>query len=128
MASAVRKITAVLAIRDITLDNGIENKEHKRFGLPAYFADPHSPWQKPHIENNIGLLRRWFIKKGTDLRSVSEDQLQTYLHILNGKYRKSLGYKNAYEVALERGIIQKMPEITLNNPSETLLEKIAFHP
>ncbi|MBI5152157.1 IS30 family transposase [Candidatus Peregrinibacteria bacterium] len=127
MAFAVRKITAALSIRDITFDNGIENKEHEQFGLPAYFADPHSPWQKPHVENNIGLLRRWFIKKGTNLKLVSENQLQAYLHILNGKYRKSLGYKNAYEVALERGIIQKMPEITLNNLSETLSEKIAFH-
>ena len=127
MAFAVRKIAAALSITDITFDNGIENKEHKQFGLPAYFADPHSPWQKPHIENNIGLLRKWFIKKGTNLRLVSENQLQTYLHILNGKYRKSLGYKNAYEVALERGIIQKIPGTTANNLSETLSEKIAFH-
>src|SRR3989338_4058923 len=110
MARAVKEITADISIDDLTLDNGIENKLHQRFGLPAYFADPHSPWQKPHIENGIGLLRRWFIKKGTDLRMISEEQLQGYLYILNGKYRKSLGYRSAYEAALERGIIRKIPD------------------
>ena len=110
MARAVKEITADISIDDLTLDNGIENKLHGQFGLSTYFADPHSPWQKPHIENGIGLLRRWFIKKGTDLRMISEEQLQGYLRILNGKYRKSLGYRSAYEAALERGIIRKIPD------------------
>ena len=109
MARAVKEITADISIDDLTLDNGIENKLHGQFGIPAYFADPHSPWQKPHIENGIGLLRRRFIRKGTDLRTISEEQLQGYPRILNGKYRKSLGYRSAYEAALERGIIQKNP-------------------
>lgn len=109
MARAVRTITSGLCIDDMTLDNGIENKYHEQFGLPAYFADPHSPWQKPHIENSIGLMRRWFIPKKTNLTQVSERQFQDYLYILNNKYRKSLGYRSAYEAALERGIIQKIP-------------------
>lgn len=107
MSQAVQKIIPGIFIDDLTMDNGIENKHHKHFGIDTYFADPHSPWQKPHIENNIGLLRRWFIPKKTDLRNVSEEQFQNYLHILNSKYRKSLGYRSAYEVSLERGIIQK---------------------
>jgi len=106
------------------MDNGLENKDHKQFGIPAYFADPHSPWQKPHIENNIGLLRRWFIKKGTNLQTVSDQQLQEYLRILNGKYRKSLGYQSAYEAAIKRGIIQqKIPFIDLG---DAIKEKVAF--
>jgi IS30 family transposase len=109
MKLAVKSITAGLNINDLTFDNGIENKEHKQFGLPAYFCDPHSPWQKPHVENGIGLLRRWFIPKKTDLKKIPEKRFQKYLGILNGKYRKSLGYKSAYEVSLERGIIQKIP-------------------
>lgn len=111
MAQAVNKMIVAISIDDLTLDNGIENRNHKQFDIPAYFADPHAPWQKPHIENNIGLLRRWFIPKKTDLKNVSENQLQEYLHVLNGKYRKSLGYKSAYEVGLERGIIQKVPSL-----------------
>jgi IS30 family transposase len=112
MAQAVQKILFNIEVDDLTLDNGIENKQHWLFGLPAYFADPYSPWQKPHVENNIGLLRRWFIPKKTDLKNVDEKQFQYYLHILNNKYRKSLGYHSAYEVALENGIIQKIPTMT----------------
>ena len=109
MMAAVKSVTSDLNIDDLTFDNGIENKEHGQFPLPAYFCDPHHPWQKPHVENGIGLIRRWFIPKKTDLKSVSEEQFQTCLHILNGKWRKSLGYRSAYEVSLKRGIIQKIP-------------------
>lgn len=109
MKRAVKSVTSDLNIDDLTFDNGIENREHKQFGLPAYFCDPHSPWQKPHVENNIGLIRRWFIPKKTDLKNISQEQLQIYLRILNGKYRKSLGYRSAYEVSLKHGIIQKIP-------------------
>lgn len=109
MTQAVNGMLKKISIDDLTLDNGIENRNHEQFDTKAYFADPHAPWQKPHIENSIGLLRRWFIPKKTDLKNISEKQLQEYLHVLNGKYRKSLGYKSAYEVGIERGIIQKVP-------------------
>lgn len=124
MARAVSEITADLSMDDLTLDNGIENKDHKQFGIDTYFADPHSPWQKPHIENGIGLLRRWFVPKRTNLKNVSEHQLQNYLHILNNKYRKSLGYQSAYEVALKHGIIQKIPD---GDVGKIIREKVAFH-
>lgn len=107
MARTIRTMNKRVFVDDVTMDNGMENRDHKNFGLPAYFCDPHSPWQKPHVENGIGLIRRWFIKKKTDLDTISEDNLQAYLHILNSKYRKSLGYRSAYEVARERGIIRE---------------------
>lgn len=119
---AVREKTKNINIDDLTLDNGIENREHEQFGIDTYFCDPHSPWQKPHIEGFIGLIRRWFIPKKTDLKNVSEEQLQEYLHILNNKHRKSLGYRSAYEVSLERGIIQKNPAFS----GEILTTKVAF--
>lgn len=124
MTRTVNKINANILIDDLTLDNGIENKGHEQFNLPAYFADPHSPWQKPHVENGIGLLRRWFIPKKTNLKKVSENELQNYLHILNGKYRRSLGYRSAYEVAIEHGIIQKIPRRDLE---KIIRKKVAFH-
>lgn len=119
---AVREKTKEVNIDDLTLDNGIENREHEQFGIDTYFCDPHSPWQKPDIEGFIGLVRRWFIPKKTDLKDVSEEQLQEYLFTLNNKYRKSLGYRSAYEVSLERGIIQKKPALC----GQILTAKVAF--
>lgn len=122
MKQAVQRMTLTLNVDDATFDNGIENRDHEQFGLPTYFCDPHSPWQKPHVENGIGLVRRWWIPKKTDLKNVSEEQLQNCFHILNNKYRKSLGYRSAYEVSLERGIIQKMPVFS----GQILTAKVAF--
>jgi len=109
MVEKVNDMADNLPINDLTWDNGIENKNHEQLSIPSFFCDPHSPWQKPHVENAIGLIRRWFIPKGTNLKKVSEKKYQRYLYILNSKYRKSLGYRSAYEVSLERGMIQKIP-------------------
>lgn len=123
MKLAVRKTIRHLNIDDLTLDNGMENREHEKFGIDTYFCDAHSPWQKPHVENSIGLIRRWFVPKKTDLKYLSEEQFQEYLHILNGKHRKSLGYRSAYEVSLEYGIIQKTPVFN----GVRMIQKVAFH-
>ncbi len=116
MAVAVQKINGQVKMNTLTLDRGIENRYHERFGVKTYFCESHSPWQKPHIENNIGLLRRWFVPKRTDLSKLKDAELQRYIKILNGKYRKSLGYRSAYEAAREHGILKtKQPP------------KVAFH-
>ncbi len=62
-----------------------------------YFAKPYSPWQKGSIENLIGLLRQ-FIPKGTDLNTLSEEDLQHYIHLLNTRPRKRLKWKTPLEV------------------------------
>jgi IS30 family transposase len=109
MVTAVNERLLTVSVNDTTWDNGIENKFHAEFSLPAYFCDAYSPWQKPHVEGSILLLRRWFIPKKKNLDEVTDEMYQEYLDMLNRKYRKVLGYKSAYEVALERGIIQKIP-------------------
>lgn len=106
MKRAIKKINRRINLDSLTLDNGQENRQHQEFGVSTYFCNPHSPWQKPHIENGIGLLRKWFVPKGTDLSKLSNWKLQKYIAIINNKYRKSLGYRSAYEVALERGILK----------------------
>jgi transposase, IS30 family len=107
MVQAVSSLLSFINADTLTWDNGIENKDHQDLSVPSYFCEPYSPWQKPHVECNIGLLRRWFFKKGTDLRKVSETRLQEAIATINRKYRKSLGYKSAEEVALERGSIKR---------------------
>ena len=113
MVDAIHRIEAVLPITTWTLDNGIENVHHEQFGIPAYFCTPGSPWQKPHVENSIGLTRRWFLPKGTDLATVPEETFASILHVFNHKQRKSLGYLSAYELSLERGIIKKVPRLSI---------------
>jgi len=89
----------------MVLDQGGENREHEKFGVPTCFCDPASPRQKPFIESSIGLCRRWFWPKGTNLRKISKEEFQGKLEILNNKYRKTLRYKSANEVSRECGII-----------------------
>ncbi len=66
MTLAVNGFAGRASVLSITIDNGIENKGHGDWGMPAFCADPHSPWQKPLVECTIGLLRRRHFKKGTD--------------------------------------------------------------
>lgn len=113
MVTSIRNIESRIPFTTWTLDNGIENVYHEQFGIPAYFCTSGSPWQKPHVENGIGLTRRWFLPKGTDLATVPEDTFQSMLHVLNHKYRKSLGYQSSYELTQERGIIKKIPLLSI---------------
>jgi len=105
MVREVNRFLKKHKVSDITFDRGIENKYHEKFKTNSYFCDPRAPWQKPHVENNIGLLRKWFIPKGTDLSKISQKKLDYYVNILNNKWRKSLNYKSPLEVARENGII-----------------------
>lgn len=108
MKRAVWEIQTEIQFDTLTLDNGIENREHEKFGVDTYFCDPHSPWQKPFIESSIGLARRWEIPKGTNLDELSEKKLEACIDFLNNKYRKSLGYRSAREAALESGILKNI--------------------
>lgn len=112
MVESMKAIQKKVAVTTWTMDNGIENRHHEQFGIPTFFCTPGSPWQKPHVESSIGLTRRWFLPKGTDLAQVPDETFQSMLFVLNHKYRKSLGYRSAYEVALECDIIKKIPRLS----------------
>ena len=68
----------------------------KDLGTTIYFADLHSPWQRGLNENTNDLLR-FFYPKGTDFLSVSEEEFQKVIHLINSRPRKCLGYLSPLE-------------------------------
>lgn len=79
--------------RSLTWDRGSEmaNWEHiqLQLGLPVFFCDPHSPWQRGTNENTNRLLRFWF-EKGTDLSGHTKADLKHIQDKLNSRPRPTL--------------------------------------
>lgn len=94
MREAITALPSSLA-RTITWDQGAEMAKHLEFtattGIPIYFSDPHSPWQRGSNENTNGLLRQ-YLPKSADLSIVSRADLTAIQDSLNGRPRKTLGY------------------------------------
>ena len=88
------------ARKSVTLDNGRENHNHamlRDLGMETYFADPYSSWQRGSNEYHNGLLRRYF-PKGTDFKTISQEDVDECVEEINNTPRKCLGYFTPNEV------------------------------
>ena len=100
-ADAMYRAMSGLPVRSISLDNGSEfslfHQIEEHFQTLVYFAKPHAPWQRGTNENTNGLLR-FFYPKGFDFRTLSDEDLQRTVDLLNNRPRKCLGWKTPAEV------------------------------
>lgn len=99
LAEMVSGLPAALS-RTLTWDRGVEMARWRGFadatGFEVYFCDPRSPWQRGTNENTNGLVRQYF-PKGTDFSSVTDAEVEAARDELNGRPRKTLGWRSPAE-------------------------------
>jgi transposase, IS30 family len=99
MTAKIPQIPEILR-RSLTWDQGKEMALHTKIteatGLPIYFCDPYSPWQRGTNENTNGLLRQYF-PKGTDLSFYGPGWLDQVAAELNARPRKRFGWRTPAE-------------------------------
>ena len=87
--------------KTLTNDNGREFQRDveaaRKIGIPIYYCDPASPWQRGTIENINGLIRQ-YLPKGTNFDNLPEWIESAVEETLNYRPRKTLGYRTPHEV------------------------------
>lgn len=81
--------------RSLTWDQGVEMASHEALtqatGVPVFFAERSSPWQRGANENFNGLVRQYF-PKGTNLAVHSDQHVDHVMREINTRPRKNLHY------------------------------------
>ena len=69
-------------------------------GVPTYFCDPYSSFQRGTNEHFNGRVRR-YLPKGTSFHDVTQEELDEYITEINNRPRKVLGWLTPAEVFQE---------------------------
>lgn len=103
----IHKIRKNTPMKSLTLDNGIEFKNHLNYGCKTYFCHPYHSWEKGQIEYANRLIRR-FIPKKSNIADYSPKQIKEIVFIINNTPRKCLNYRTPQEVFTEQLTLLKL--------------------
>ena len=82
-------------LKTMTTDNGSEFAGHewitKKLGVPIFFTDSYSSWQKGAVENANKLVRQ-YIPKGTDISSLTGKRIASIQAKINRRPREKLRF------------------------------------
>lgn len=91
-------------LTSITTDNDLLFQHHQHLeqllGVPIYFCDPFSSWQKGSIENLNKHIRK-YIPKSSDISPYNDEYIQFVEDRLNSRFMCVLGYKTPTECLME---------------------------
>src|SRR5258705_3033701 len=94
--------------KTMTNDNGIEFQRdeslQKRMGIPIFFCDPSSPWQRGSIENLNGLVRQ-YLPKSRNLDKLPAWATKALEETLNFRPRKTLGWRTPHEIFFDDSLM-----------------------
>lgn len=83
------------AVASVTADNGFEFAHHYKLadtlGIPTYFCDPYSSWQRCTNEHFNGRIRRYLPKK-TRFDDLTQEELDQLVAEINNRPRIVLGW------------------------------------
>ncbi len=87
--------------KTMTYDNGTTFSDYelteRETGFDIYFAYPYHSWERGCNENANGLLRQFFPKK-TNFVTITQQDIEKVVRLLNHRPRKRLNYSTPYEV------------------------------
>ena len=97
----IERLLCGLPVKSMSLDNGSEFSEFRKLEenlhTLVYFAEPRKPWQRGTNENMNDIVR-FFFPKGSDFRTVADEDIQQVEDLINNRPRKCLGWKTPAEV------------------------------
>lgn len=111
----LKELIPIHWIKTMTFDNDNWFALHYKLWIPTYFCNTYSSWQKWQVERWNVYYRKFFTKK-TELKNISQDDLDIATNYINTLPMKCLNYLSPYEY------INKL-DIKINNKDYGIVEK-----